>query len=117
MSDSESDFDEDKFNAEMEEINIQFPNASFSIGIALKEIDSVVINTDQVAIKCDFTCYCYDGNPRISEYFICKKEKNITNRDLINCLIENNFDTNCNHHFLEGFEITSSGQVEPFFGS
>ena len=117
MSDFESDFDEEKFNAEMEEINIQFPNASFSIGIALKEIDSVVINTDQVAIKCDFNCYCYDAVPRISEYFICKKEKNITNRDLINCLIENNFDTNCNHHFLELFEIKSSGQVEPFFGS
>ena len=106
-----------EIEAEIEEICKQFPNSKFSISLPLVDIDNVVINTGPVAIKCDFNCYCYSEAPRISEFYICKKEKNITNRDLINCLIDNKFDTKCNHHFLEGFEITSSGQVEPYFGS
>lgn len=116
MSDSESEFNEETYNAEMKEIDIQFPNIAFSVCIKVIDLDKVIID-NKVAIKCDFNCYCYDDNPRISEYFICKKEKNITNRDLINCLIDNNFDTKCNHRFLELFEIKSSCQVEPFFGS
>jgi len=117
MGDSESEFDEEEYNAEMEEIDIQFPNINFSVCIKLIDLDKVIIDNHIVSIKCGFNCYCYDGNPRISEYFICKKEKNITNRDLINCLIDNKFDPRCNHHFLEYFDIRSSGQVEPFFGS
>ena len=107
MSDSESEFDE--------ESDIQFPNINFSI-IRVIDLDKVITD-NKVAIKCVFNCYCYSDNPRISEYFICKKEKNITNRDLINCLIDNKFDTQCNHYFLEQFKIRSSGQVEPYFGS
>jgi hypothetical protein len=103
----------------MEEIDRQFaniPNLNFNICIKVNDLDKVIME-NKVVIKCDFDCYCYSDNPRTSEYFICKKEKNITNRDLINCLIENKFDTQCNHCFLEKFEITSECQVKPWFGS
>ena len=113
---SDSEF-EAQIESEIEEIHKQFPNSKFSISLPLIDIDNVVISTGQVAIKCGFNCYCYSEAPRISEFYICKKEKNITNRDLINCLIDNNFDTGCDHSFLEQFEISSSGEVEPFFGS
>jgi hypothetical protein len=110
MSDSE-------FEAEFEEIHKQFPDAQFSISLSLDELDNVVINSKKVAIKCDFTCYCYSEAPRNSEYFILKSTKGITNRDLINCLIENKFDPSCNHYFLEQFQIDTPSQVSVWFGS
>jgi len=110
MSDSE-------FEAEFEEIHKQFPDAQFSISLSLDELDNVVINSKKVAIKCDFKCYCYSEAPRNSEYFILESKKAITNRDLINCLIKNNFETGCDHYFLEQFEINSASQVSPWFGS
>lgn len=102
---------------EFEEIHKQFPDALFSISLSLDELDNVVINSNKVAIKCDFKCYCYSQAPRNSEYFILESKKGITNRDLINCLIENKFETGCDHCFLEQFEINSPSQVSPWFGS
>lgn len=116
---SDSDFDEEEFKQELEEIHKQFPNARFSIDISLKYIDSVLVNTDQVAIKCDFKCHCYKYFPRNSEFYICKnpKGKGITNRDLVNCLIENRFARDCDHRFLELFKVDTSSQVTAWFGS
>ena len=116
---SDSEFDEAKFKAEIEEIHKQFPNARFSIDLSLDEIDSVVSNTDQLAIKCVFNCYCYSEAPRNSEFYICKnpKGKDITNRDLVECLIENKFAPDCDHRFLEIFEVNNSSQVTAWFGS
>jgi hypothetical protein len=103
--------------AEFEEIHKQFPNAQFSIDIPLKLIDEIVLKTNKVAVKCDFNCYCYSQAPRKTEYFILKSQKGITNRDLINCLIENNFNPRCEHNFLEEFSINTESQVTAWFGS
>ena len=113
MSDSESE------EISYSDSEKQFNGANFTIGMSLRKIDNTIINGNVVAIKCNFNCYCYCGfPPRNSEFFICRSTTNkITNRDLINCLIDNNFDTNCNHQFLEGFDINTEGQVSPFFGS
>jgi hypothetical protein len=111
MSDSESEED-------YSEIERQFNDANFSISMSLRKIDKTIINNNIVAVKCNFKCYCYSGFPRNSEFFICRSTTNkITNRDLINCLIGNNFDTGCDHQFLEGFDINTEGQVSPYFGS
>ena len=107
-----------EFETEIEEIHKQFSDAQFSISLPLVELDNVIVSSNKVAIKCDFNCYCYHHHPRNSEYFICNKStKDITNRDLINCLIENNFDTGCDHNFLEQFQIDTESQVSVWFGS
>ena len=112
MSDSESE------EIDYSEIERQFNDAKFSISIPLRKIDNIIINNNVVALKCNFKCYCYSETSRNSEFFICRSTTNkITNRDLINCLIGNNFDTECNHQFLEGFDINTEGQVSPYFGS
>ena len=109
MSDS-SDYDTD--------VEDEFPDTLFSICLSKKELNKVVIKKDMVSIKCEFLCYCYKNSPRITEFYICKKENcSITNRDLINCLVDNKFETLCNHTFLEFFEMDTPCQVSPWFGS
>ena len=80
------------------------------------EIDKVIIDTPIVAIKCEFNCYCYHYISRKTEYFICRKQPGkITSKDLMDCLIENNFDPGCGHYFLEEFLVETEGQVVPVF--
>lgn len=91
--------------------------ADFTVCIESNELDKVIINKELVAIKCKFNCLCYEI-PRKTEFYICKKQSiGITNHDLINCLIENNFYTDCDHSFLEEFCIDSDVQVSAIFGS
>jgi hypothetical protein len=100
------------------EIDIDdFPDAQFTVCIETKDLDKVIVNKEIVAIKCDFICPCYTIY-RKPEFYICRKETmDITNRDLINCLIQNDYYSNCDHIFLEQFCIDTESQVSPFFGS
>ena len=99
------------------EIDIDdFPDAQFTVCINSNELDKVIANKEIVAIKCNFNCRCYTY--RKPEYYICRKSSmGITNRDLINCLIENEYYPDCDHIFLEQFCIDTESQVSPFFGS
>ena len=94
----------------------EFPTAMFYVSIPVFELDTIISKNDILCIKCMFKCCCYANRPRQSLYYICRKpEKNITNRDLINCLIENNYEPECDHDFLEEFVYMTDGQVYPFF--
>jgi len=96
----------------------QFPEAHFVNCIPTWELNTVIIDKPVIAIKCEFYCYCYSEAPRNHKFFICKKEEgNITNLDLVNCLIDNNFHPGCDHIFLEFFDKTTESQVIAFFGS
>ena len=95
-----------------------FPDAHFTVCINSNELDKVIVDKEIVAIKCIFNCPCYHEFYRKSEYYICRKNRmGITNRDLINCLIENGYYNECDHIFLEQFCIDTESQVSPFFGS
>ena len=94
----------------------EFPTAMFYVNIPIYELDTIVCRYDTLCIKCMFRCFCYTDRPKQSEYYICKKNGgNITNRDLINCLIENGYEPECDHDFLEEFVRMTEGQVYPFF--
>jgi len=89
---------------------------SFTNCIPTWQSNEVLMETDIVAIKCEFNCYCYHYNPRKTEYYICRKQfGKITSKDLIRCLIDNNFNPGCNHYFLEEFLIETEAQVAPLF--
>ena len=83
-----------------------FPDAHFTVCIPGSELDKIIINKEIVAIKCAFDCECHQNYNGKTEFYICRKQSmGITNRDLINCLIENNYFTDCEHIFLEEFCI------------
>ena len=80
------------------------------------EINQIVSSNNIIAIKCEFNCHCYSFS-RNSEFYICRTNQGITKRDLLNCLIENEFNPGCDHYFLEDFQINTESQVTAFFGS
>ena len=79
------------------------------------ERNQVVIESKKVIVKCRFNCHCFK-KPKKSEFYICTSHKFITKGDLIDCLIMNNFNPNCDHYFLEGFVIDSDVQITALFG-
>jgi len=98
------------------ESNNDFQEALFTNCIPSWQSNEVIIDTTIVAIKCEFNCYCYHYNPRKTEYYICRKQfGKITSKDLICCLIDNNFNPGCNHYFLEEFLVQTGAQVVPLF--
>ena len=97
----------------MSEIS-EFSNSEILFNIQIDALNEIVIDDDIVCIKCNFNCEC--NLLRKNEYYICRKEtKGITNQDLIDCLVYNNF-TPCDwHSYLKYFVFNSPAQVTPFF--
>jgi hypothetical protein len=110
-------------------IETMFPNSKFIICIELNNLNNILSsNKEKLIIKCEHNCYCYENNKRKSEYFIVNGNNGlhpsrlagnniITVKDCIQSLVDNNYDTECNHIFLEGFNLITESQIEPFFGS
>ena len=93
----------------------QFPDVLFDIMIPKKELDEVVIDNDSATIKCE-SCNCFLEKNDVY-YLVRKEKKGITNRDLINCLIKNNYSPGCVHFKLHVFDEIKKGMVVPFFTS
>jgi hypothetical protein len=90
----------------------------FEICIDDDALDEVLVKENKIVIKCKFNCYCYDNNPRNTEYYILySNNNNITIKDAINCLVSNNFKCDCNHVFLEGFDMITPIEFEACFFS
>jgi hypothetical protein len=114
----EEEYDEEEDEREIKLIEEMFPDAKFTICIDSKELDDVISNKDTIVIMEKHTCYCYDDNPRNNDYIIVKNKGNgITNKDMINAMIENNYDPKCNHRFLEMFSKVNDVTYEVWFGS
>ena len=109
---------EEQYEYEMEQINEMFPHANFSICIDIEDLDEVVTNKSDIMIKNTYTCHCYDNCRKNTEYYHISG-KHITNRYIINKLIEQGLNLDCDHHFLEGFYQmkNSECQFEMVIGS
>jgi hypothetical protein len=117
---------EQELEAKYDELNRQldmlFPEAKFSICCieSLEDLDDVVDDKNNIIVlKMTHTCYCFDQNEDParppSKYFNVLRKRNcisITVRDCIEALIEQDCDPNCNHQFLEGFDITDSSSMQ-----
>ena len=108
----------EEYHNEVEQINIMFPNAQFTISIDIEEMDELITHKDHITIKNSYDCYCYDNCKKNTDFFYIKGE-NITCRYVIKELIKQGLELNCNHHFLEGFYKTpgSDFQFELCLGS
>lgn len=114
---SESSFDSKEYEEEMRIIDEMFPNCLFSICIDLDEMDDVISEEPQIIIQHN-PCrgYCEMSGNR--EYIYVKNNGNgITNKDIIEAMIEAEFDPKCNHFFLEGFHQINAITFSPMFGS
>jgi hypothetical protein len=97
----------------------EYPDLKFSICcINSKDIHNVVSYEKTIILKNTYTCYCYDGNYKPSDYIIIKsKNGKITYHDIFYQLEQQNFETGCNHNFLEGLNKISNCEYEMLFGS
>ena len=109
---------DDEYNEEFEIINKMFPNAKFNISIDISNFHDILTSSKEIIIKHSFNCYCYDNNAKTTQFYIIKGDI-ITNKYIIDELIKQNFELNCNHIFLEGFikSINSECQFEIILGS
>jgi len=109
---------EEEMEYEIEQIDLMFPNAQFTVAISIKELDDIITDKNYIIIKQAYNCYCYSDCKRNTEYFYIQG-KNITNKYVIERLIECGLDLDCNHMFVEGFcqTIGSDCQFEICVGS
>jgi hypothetical protein len=110
--------EEQRYEAEREMIERMYPDANFDICFTLNELDEVVSEKKVVIIKMTHNCYCYDDCPRQNEFIVVKNDGDgITTKMLVEALIRNDYDPECNHRFLELFEKVNDVTFTPFFGS
>jgi hypothetical protein len=109
---------EEQYEAELKIIDEIFKDANFSVSIDIDELDELLTDKKQIIIKSDYKCYCYANEVRQPEYFqICGDC--ITNKYVLEELMKQNLNLNCNHYFIEGFlkSVHSDIQYEIITGS
>jgi len=99
-------------------MNTEFPGALFVVDIDESELDEIISESDQIMIKQEFTCYCFNVK-REPLYYRVKGSptKKLTNRYVIEELIKQKVNLECNHMFLEGFIKKTDVQFELQVGS
>ena len=115
---SDSEYDTDYYDKEHEIINKMFPDAKFSICIDSHEMNELLTDKKRIVIKQTYNCYCYSEYPRNTEYFYINGDR-LTYKYVIDELIKQGLNPNCNHRFLEIIHPSKNSEVqyEIFFGS
>jgi hypothetical protein len=104
------------YEEEQRQINEIFGDTEFTISIALDELDELLTERNRVIIKSDYKCYCYDNEPRNTDYFIICGDS-ITIKYVFLELKRQGLHLECNHHFIEGFQKDSDVQYSFHLGS
>jgi hypothetical protein len=109
---------DEQYEKEYELIEQMFPDAKFTVAIEFEDLDEVVTNLPAIIVKNAYTCYCYNGHNRPTDFFHISGE-NMTNAFIVEQLIKQGLDLDCNHCFLEGFYKTKNSdcQFEIWTGS
>ena len=82
-----------------------------------------VLARGKLTVLCTYDCDCFDERPRASQvYDLCSfdalgNKKPITTRDVVDFLMQINYDPACNHRFLESVEHVRTGLIELCMGS
>ena len=106
---------------EIEQITQMFPDAMFEIAIEIEDLDTVITEQDFIIVKVDYRCYCYSHCKKNTDFFViqCADNNTMTNRFILNELIKQELDLDCNHRFIKGFTKTPNTlcQFEAWIGS
>tara|TARA_B110000967_G_scaffold202195_2_gene240630 strand:- start:594 stop:887 length:294 start_codon:yes stop_codon:yes gene_type:complete len=97
---------------------MKFTNALFVIDIDESELDTIISESDQIMIKQEFNCYCFNVKRDPLYYRVQGSQtKKLTNRYVIEELIKQKMNLECNHMFLKGFIQNTECQFELDVGS
>jgi hypothetical protein len=110
-NDSDIEKLEDEYEAECEQLELMFPDAKFTISMGIDELEDVITDQPHIVIKQSYDCYCHDEHPKGHNYFYISGEK-MTMKFIIQELIKQGFELDCNHHFFEGLHKTVRSDVQ-----
>lgn len=106
---------DDEYEEEMKQIRNMFPNAMFEIDIPLSEMNDVITNETNIIVT-HTLCNCR-RNTWQRELVFYVSGNNMTNKYIINELIKQGLNLDCDHFFLEGFRQISNTEFELVVGS
>jgi hypothetical protein len=103
---------------ENEQINNIFPNAQFEVAINITELNKLISDKQFIIVKNTYSCFCYDNCKKNTDYFYIQGQ-NMTYRYVIEQLIYQGLQLDCDHRYLEGFykKDDSDCQFEMWTGS
>lgn len=93
---------DEEIECEIKQINNMFPNAQFEVAINIEEIDKLITDKQFIIVKNTYSCFCYDNCKKNTDYFYIRG-RHMTHRYVIEQLIEQGLQLDCDHHYLEGF--------------
>ncbi len=106
---------DDEYEDELRVMHEMFPNAMFEIDIPLSELNDVITDANNIIVT-HTLCNCGINTwNRTTHYYISGNK--MTNKYVINELIKQGLDLDCDHFFLEGFRQISETQFELVIGS
>lgn len=115
---SDIEYTDEQYEEMFEEIDRLFPDANFSIGINyLPILDELLTDKKHIFISNDRYCYCWDGIDAPKKVFFEIKGDRLTYRYVLNELIRQKLNPECNHRFLEGIIKKTDIEYSLYFGS
>lgn len=103
------------YEKEFELIDALFPEAKFTICLKSSQMDEVISLEKQIVIEESLYCYC-NGMLKKSNLYIIKNME-MTNKNVINELIRQGMNRDCNHRFLESIYKKTECHFDLHFGS
>ena len=97
-------------------MNAGFSGALFVVDIDVSQLDDIICESENIIIKQDFPCYCFNVKRDPLYYRVKGNGKKLTNRYVIEELIKQKMNLECNHMFLEGFIKNTDNQFELIIG-
>ena len=107
---------EEEYQTEADAIDAMFPDAKFTVSIDIDELDVIVSTEPVIMIKNTYNCYCYNGCTKKTEWYSIRGSS-ITNKYILNELIRQGLELECNHRYIEFFHKISECQFEIATGS
>ena len=115
---SDTEYTEEQYEKMFREIERIFPDAKFSICLGfLPILDDLLTDKKQIFISNSRTCYCWENIEGPKQQFFEIKGEKLTYKYVLNELIKQNFDPECNHVFLEGIIKVNDIQYSLWMGS
>ncbi|KAL0212058.1 hypothetical protein RCL1_005684 [Eukaryota sp. TZLM3-RCL] len=101
------------YEEEFRRIKEEFPKAKFVISMDYADLDKPLARADVRTLQLNAGCRCYSRTIDVHQK---EPGKPITRRDVINAMIANNYDSRCDHVFLESLDRFGTS-ITTFFGS
>ena len=111
MNNTTQEKTEEQYQTEFNLINEMFSDAKFNVSIDIDELDDVLSTEKTIVVKQTFTCHCYSNCNKHPSFYIIRGET-MSQKYVIQELINQKFKIECDHQFIEGFDKLNETQFE-----